>query len=212
MKLNIVFYSLYGHVYEMAEAMAEGARHIEDAKVKLYQVPETLPDEVIEKMHATEAKKTFSGVPVAKVENLAEADGIIFGTPTRFGNMCAQMRAFLDSTGGLWQQGGLVGKVGSVFVSTATQHGGQESTILSFHTTLLHHGMIIVGMPYTEKRQMTLEEISGGSPYGATTIAAPDGSRRPSKNELEMARFQGMHVAKIVKRLRDNGDDAGDEE
>ncbi|MFQ5480845.1 MAG: NAD(P)H:quinone oxidoreductase [Thermodesulfobacteriota bacterium] len=210
MKLNIVFYSLYGHVYERAEAMAEGARHIEDSKVKLFQVPETLPDEVITKMNATEAKKTFAGVPVAKVENLAEADGIIFGTPTRFGNMCAQMRAFLDSTGGLWQQGGLVGKVGSVFVSTATQHGGQESTILSFHTTLLHHGMIIVGMPYTEKRQMTLEEITGGTPYGATTIAAPDGSRRPSKNELEMARFQGMHVAKIVKRLKDNGEVAED--
>ncbi len=211
MKLNIVFYSLYGHIFEMAEAMAEGARHIEDAKVKLYQVPETLPDEVIEKMHATEARKTFAGVPTAKVENLAEADGIIFGTPTRFGNMCAQMRTFLDSTGGLWQQGGLVGKVGSVFASTATQHGGQESTILSFHTTLLHHGMIIVGMPYTEKRQMTLEEITGGTPYGATTIAAPDGSRRPSKNELEMARFQGMHVAKIVKRLKDNGDVAEEE-
>lgn len=204
MKLNIVFYSLYGHIYQMAEAMAEGARSIESAKVKLYQVPETLSDETLEKMNALEAKKAFVGVPTAKVENLAEADGIIFGTPTRFGNMCAQMRTFLDSTGQLWLQGGLVNKVGSVFVSTATQHGGQESTILSFHTTLLHHGMIIVGMPYTEKRQMTLEEITGGSPYGATTIAAPDGSRQPSKNELEMARFQGMHVAKIVKRLQDN--------
>jgi len=204
MKLNIIFYSLYGHIYQMAEAMAEGARHIEDAKVKLYQVPETLSDETLEKMNAIEGKKIFSGIPTAKVENLAEADGIIFGTPTRFGNMCAQMRSFLDSTGQLWLQGGLVNKVGSVFVSTATQHGGQESTILSFHTTLLHHGMIIVGMPYTEKRQMTLEEITGGTPYGATTIAAPDGSRQPSKNELEMARFQGMHVAKIVKRLKDN--------
>jgi len=204
MKLNIIFYSLYGHIYQMAEAMAEGARSVENAKVKLYQVPETLSDETLEKMNALEAKKSFVGVPTAKVENLAEADGIIFGTPTRFGNMCAQMRTFLDSTGQLWLQGGLVNKVGSVFVSTATQHGGQESTILSFHTTLLHHGMIIVGMPYTEKRQMTLEEITGGSPYGATTIAAPDGSRQPSKNELEMARFQGMHVAKIVKRLKVN--------
>jgi len=204
MKLNIIFYSLYGHVYQMAEAMAEGARHIEDAKVRLFQVPETLPDEVLEKMNAVEARKAFASVPIAKVENLAEADAVIFGTPTRFGNMCAQMRTFLDSTGQLWPQGGLVGKVGSVFVSTATQHGGQESTILSFHTTLLHHGMIIVGLPYTEKRQMTLEEITGGSPYGATTIAAPDGSRMPSKNELEMARFQGMHVAKITKRLIDN--------
>ncbi len=204
MKVNIVFYSLYGHVYQMAEAMAEGARYIEDAKVRLFQVPETLPDEVIEKMNAVEARKAFAHIPTAKIDTLAEADAIIFGTPTRFGNMCAQMRTFLDATGQLWLQGGLVGKVGSVFVSTATQHGGQESTILSFHTTLLHHGMIIVGLPYTEKRQMTLEEITGGSPYGATTIAAPDGSRMPSKNELEMARFQGMHVAKITKRLIDN--------
>jgi len=204
MRLNIIFYSLYGHIYKMAEAMAEGARSIEDAKVNIYQVSETLSDEVLEKMNAIEPRKAFAGIPTATIENLAEADGIIFGTPTRFGNMCAQMRTFLDSTGQLWMQGGLVNKVGSVFVSTATQHGGQESTILSFHTTLLHHGMIIVGMPYTEKRQMTLEEITGGSPYGATTIAAPDGSRMPSKNELEMARFQGMHVAKIVKRLKDN--------
>ncbi|GMR04967.1 MAG: NAD(P)H:quinone oxidoreductase type IV [Thermodesulfobacteriota bacterium] len=201
MKIHIIFYSLYGHVFQMAEAMAEGANSIDGGKVQLFQVPETLPDEVIEKMHATEAKKAFSHIPVAKVADLAEADGIIFGTPTRFGNMCAQMRTFLDATGQLWMQGALVGKVGSVFASTATQHGGQESTILSFHTTLLHHGMIIVGMPYTEKRQMTLEEITGGTPYGATTIAAPDGSRQPSKNELGMARFQGMHVAKIVKKL-----------
>ncbi len=204
MKLNIIFYSLYGHIYKMAEAVAEGARSIEDAKVNIYQVSETLSDEVLEKMNAIEPRKAFAGIPTATIESLAEADGIIFGTPTRFGNMCAQMRTFLDSTGQLWLQGGLVNKVGSVFVSTATQHGGQESTILSFHTTLLHHGMIIVGMPYTEKRQMTLEEITGGSPYGATTIAAPDGSRMPSKNELDMARFQGMHVAKIVKRLTDN--------
>ncbi|MFQ5441234.1 MAG: NAD(P)H:quinone oxidoreductase [Thermodesulfobacteriota bacterium] len=201
MKIHIVFYSLYGHVYQMAEAVAEGARSIDGAQVKISQVPETLPEEVIEKMHAVEAKKQFANIPVAKVEDLAAADGIIFGTPTRFGNMCAQMRAFLDATGQLWLKGALVGKVGSVFASTATQHGGQESTILSFHTTLLHHGMVIVGLPYTEKRQMTLEEITGGSPYGATTIAAPDGSRKPSKNELEMARFQGMHVTKIVRQL-----------
>ncbi len=207
MIINIIFYSLYGHVYQMAEAVAEGARHIEDAKVRLFQVPETLSDEVLAKMNAVEARKAFAHIPTAKIENLAEADAVIFGTPTRFGNMCAQMRTFLDATGQIWLQGGLVGKVGSVFVSTATQHGGQESTILSFHTTLLHHGMIIVGLPYTEKRQMTLEEITGGSPYGATTIAAPDGSRMPSKNELEMARFQGMHVAKIAKRLVDTRDE-----
>ncbi len=201
MKIHIVFYSLYGHIYQMAEAMAEGAKSIDGGQVKIFQVPETLPEEVIEKMHAVEAKKQFANIPVAKVEDLGEADGIIFGTPTRFGNMCAQMRTFLDATGQLWLQGALVGKVGSVFASTATQHGGQESTILSFHTTLLHHGMVIVGLPYTEKRQMTVEEITGGTPYGATTIAAPDGSRQPSKNELEMARFQGMHVAKITKKL-----------
>ncbi|MBI5971485.1 MAG: NAD(P)H:quinone oxidoreductase [Deltaproteobacteria bacterium] len=201
MKLNVIFYSMYGHIYKMAEAVAEGAKEVKGADVALYQVPETLAPDVIAKMGAAEAKKKFSHIPIATVDNLAEADAVIFGAPTRFGNMCAQMRTFLDSTGGLWQKGGLIGKAGSVFASSATQHGGQESTILSFHTTLLHHGMVIVGLPYSEGRQMTVSEISGGSPYGAATIAGSDGSRMPSENELAMARFQGKHVATIAKKL-----------
>lgn len=204
-KVNIIFYSLYGHVYRMAEAMAAGAGEVEGAKVGIYQVPETLSSETIEKMGASEAKKVFSQIPVLERdmygEVLAGADALIFGTPTRFGMMTAQMRALLDGTGSLWLEGALIGKVGSVFTSTATQHGGQESTILSFHTSLLHQGMVIVGMPYSEKRQMTLEEISGGSPYGSSTIAASDGSRQPSGNELVMARFQGRHVTEIAKKL-----------
>ncbi|MBB5021743.1 NAD(P)H:quinone oxidoreductase [Desulfurispira natronophila] len=201
MKVLVVFYSLYGHVYRMAEAAAEGARKVYSAEVRLRQVPETLPDEVIEKMGAVEARKSFAAVPEVTLEDLTWADAIIFGAPTRFGSMSGQMRQFLDSTGGLWAQGSLVGKVGSVFTSTATQHGGQESTILSFHTTLLHHGMVIVGLPYTFAGQMGIEEIKGGSPYGATTIAGGKGERMPSDVELEAARFQGEHVAKIAVKL-----------
>lgn len=201
MKVNIIFQSLYGHIYRMAEAVAEGARQVSGAKVQLLQVPETLTDELLAKVGATEAKKMFAHIPIATMDSLSEADAVIFGTPTRYGMMCAQMRSYLDATGGLWMSGALIGKVGSVFTSTATQHGGQESTILSFHTTLLHHGMIIVGVPYSEKRQMTLEEITGGSPYGASTITGGDGSRLPSENELAIARFQGRHVAEITKRL-----------
>ncbi len=201
MKAKIVFYSMYGHIYSMAEAEAEGVRELEGAEVELLQVPELVPDDVLEKSGAKKAREVFAHIHVAKPDDLADADAIIFGTPTRFGNMCAQMRNFLDQTGELWAQNALVGKVGSVFTSTGTQHGGQETTITSFHTTLLHHGMLIVGMPYTETRQFTLDEISGGSPYGATTIAAPDGSRMPSENELAMARFQGRHVATIAKKL-----------
>lgn len=182
--------------------MAAGAREVAGAEVNLYQVPETLPDDILANMGALEAKKQFAHIPVAAVDNLAEADAIIFGTPTRFGMMSAQMRAFLDSTGGLWAKGALIGKIGSVFVSSATQHGGQESTILNFHTTLLHHGMVIVGVPYSEKRQMTLAEISGGSPYGASTIAGPDGSRMPSDNELAIAKFQGKYVATITSEMK----------
>jgi len=185
----------------MAEAVAAGAREVAGAEVKVLQVPETLPAEVLAKMGATDAKKAFAHIPTATMESLEEADAVIFGTPTRFGNMTAQMRTFLDATGGLWMKGALIGKVGSVFASTATQHGGQESTILSFHVTLLHHGMVIVGMPYSEARQMNITEITGGSPYGATTIAGSDGSRLPSQNELGMAGFQGKHVAQITKRL-----------
>jgi NAD(P)H dehydrogenase (quinone) len=201
MEILVLFYSLYGHVALMAEAVAEGARQVEGARVKLAMVPETLPDGVIEKMGATQAKQELSKYPVCSVDELTSPAAILFGTPTRFGNMCGQMRQFLDATGGLWREGSLIGKVGSVFTSTATQHGGQESTILSFHTTLLHQGMVIVGLPYSFQGQMRLDEITGGSPYGASTIAAPDGSRLPSENELEAARFQGKHVAKIASKL-----------
>jgi len=200
MKIKIVFHSMYGHIYQMAKAVAEGAQSA-GAEVQLLQVPELVPEDVLEASGAAAAKKAFADVPIASVDDLVDADAIIFGTGTRFGNMSAQMRNFLDQTGGLWAKGALIGKVGSVFASTATQHGGQETTITSFHTTLLHHGFIIVGLPYSEQRQMTLKEISGGSPYGATTISGGDGSRQPSENELAMARFQGKHVAEITKTL-----------
>jgi len=201
MKVLIVFYSTYGHIFKMAEAVAEGAKEVAGAEVKILRVPETLPEEVLEKMGAVEAQKTFSHVPVCTVDELAEADAIIFGTPTRFGNMCGQMRQFLDATGQLWANGSLIGKVGSVFASSATQHGGQESTILTFHVTLLHQGLVIVGLPYAFQGQMRIDEVTGGSPYGATTIAGGDGSRKPSENELEAARFQGKHVATIAAKL-----------
>lgn len=201
MKVKVVFYSMYGHIYRMAEAVAEGTREVEGVDVELLQVPELVPDAVLEKSGAKKARQAFAHVPVAKPSDLANADAIIFGTPTRFGNMCAQMRNFLDQTGGLWARNALVGKVGSVFTSSNTQHGGQETTIISFYITLLHQGMIIVGLPYSETRQSRMDEITGGSPYGASTISAPDGSRMPSENELAMARFQGRHVAAIAKRL-----------
>jgi NAD(P)H dehydrogenase (quinone) len=201
MKVLIVFYSTYGHIFKMAEAVAEGVKEVAGAEVKILRVPETLPEEVLEKMGAVEAQKTFSHVPVCSVDELAEADAIIFGTPTRFGNMCGQMRQFLDATGQLWANGSLIGKVGSVFAGSATQHGGQESTILTFHITLLHQGFVIVGLPYAFQGQMRIDEVTGGSPYGATTIAGGDGSRIPSENELEAARFQGNHVASIAGKL-----------
>ena len=204
MKINvqIVFYSMYGHTHKMAEAVAEGAREVEDVEVNLYQVPELVPEEVLERAGAKAARAAFAHIPVAKPEQLAEADAIIFGTPTRFGNMCAQMRNFLDQTGPLWMKGALIGKVGSVFTSTASQHGGQETTITSFHSTLLHHGMIIVGVPYSEQRLVNMSEITGGTPYGASTLAGGDGSRQPSENELAIARFQGRHVARIARKLK----------
>jgi NAD(P)H dehydrogenase (quinone) len=185
----------------MAEAVAEGVNEVVGAEAYIRRIPETLPEEVLEKMGAVEAQKAFSHVPECTVEELAEADAIIFGTPTRFGNMCGQMRQFLDATGQLWANGSLIGKVGSVFASSATQHGGQESTILTFHVTLLHHGFVIVGLPYAFQGQMRIDEVTGGSPYGATTIAGGDGSRTPSVNELEAARFQGKHVATIAAKL-----------
>jgi NAD(P)H dehydrogenase (quinone) len=202
MKVLIVYYSTYGHVHKMAEAIAEGVKQVDGAEAILRRVPETLPDEILEKMGAVDAQKTFSHVPICTVDELASADAVIFGTPTRFGNMCGQMRQFLDATGQLWAQGALVGKVGSVFTSSATQHGGQESTILSFHISLLHHGFVIVGLPYAFQGQMRIDEVTGGSPYGASTIAGGSGERMPSENELDAARFQGKHVTGIALKLK----------
>ena len=205
MKVLIVYYSMYGHIHRMAEAVAEGAKMVKGADVSMYRVPETLTEEVLGKMGALEAQKGLAHVPVCTVNEHATADAIIFGTPTRFGNMCGQMRQFLDATGGLWAKGALVGKVGSVFTSSATQHGGQESTILTFHTYLLHQGMVIVGLPYSFDGQMRIDEITGGSPYGASTIAGGQGERMPSENELNAARFQGRHVAEIAAKLTYKG-------
>jgi NAD(P)H dehydrogenase (quinone) len=201
MKVLVVFYSMYGHIYKMAQAIAEGAKEVPGAEVVLRRVPETLSDEVLGKMGALEARKAMANIPVCQVDELAEADAIVFGAPTRFGNMCGQMRQFLDATGQLWAKGALVGKVGSVFTSSATQHGGQESTILTFHITLLHQGMVIVGLPYAFAGQMRIDEITGGSPYGASTIAGGKGERMPSENELAAARYQGKHAATIAAKL-----------
>lgn len=196
-KVLVLYYSAYGHIEKMAEAVAEGARAVPGTQVTIKRVPELVPDDVAKKS----GLKVDQRAPIAKPDELGDYDAVIFGTPTRFGNMCAQMRNFLDQTGGLWMKGALIGKVGSVFASSATQHGGQESTILSFHITLLHQGFIVVGLPYSFQGQMRQDEITGGSPYGATTIAAGDGSRQPSANELDAARFQGKHVAQITAKL-----------
>jgi NAD(P)H dehydrogenase (quinone) len=196
-KILVLYYSSYGHIETMAEAVAEGARSVSGTEVTVKRVPELVPEDVAKKS----GLKIDQKAPIAQPLELADYDAVIFGTPTRFGNMAAQMRNFLDQTGALWAKGALIGKVGSVFASTNTQHGGQESTILSFHTTLLHQGMIIVGLPYSAKGQTRIDEITGGSPYGASTIAGSDGSRKPSANELELARFQGRHVAEITKKL-----------
>jgi NAD(P)H dehydrogenase (quinone) len=185
----------------MAKAAAEGVKEVEGTEVLLRRVPETLTKEVIEKMKATQIQMKMADVPICTVEELGSADAVIFGTPTRFGNMCGQMRQFLDSTGQLWLKGSLLGKVAGVFTSSSSQHGGQESTVLSFFNTLLHHGMIIAGLPYSYKGMHTVTEVSGCSPYGATTIAATDNSRQPSKIELEGAKFQGRHIAQIAKKL-----------
>ncbi len=201
MKVLIVYYSMYGHVHRLAEAVAEGAREVPGTEALLRRVPETLPEEVLKKMGAIESQRAFAHIPVCQVEELATADAIIFGTPTRFGNMCGQMRQFLDATGQLWAKGALVGKVGGVFTSSATQHGGQESTLLTFHVTLLHHGMIVAGLPYAFQGQMRIDEVTGGSPYGASTIAGGQGERMPSENELAAARFQGKHIATIASKL-----------
>lgn len=202
MKMLIVYHSTYGHVRTMAEAAAAAASEVPGVEVLMRRVPETLSDDVLAKMGALDALKAQTNVPVVTPDDLAAADAILFGTPTRFGNMSGQMRQFLDSTGGLWMQGALVGKPGGVFVSTATQHGGQESTILSFHTYLLHQGMMVVGLPYAFQGQMRIDEITGGSPYGASTIAGGDGSRQPSENELDGVRFQAKHLATLGLKLK----------
>jgi NAD(P)H dehydrogenase (quinone) len=201
MKTLIVYYSMYGHIYTMAKAVLEGVREIKGAEVEMKRVPETLPQEVLAKMGAIDAQKAMAHVPVCTIDELGTVDAVIFGTPTRFGNMCGQMRQFLDSAGQLWANDALVGKVGSVFTSSATQHGGQESTILSFQITLLHLGFVIVGLPYSFQGQKRIDEITGGSPYGASTITGGQGERMPSDNELLAARFQGKHVAAIASRL-----------
>lgn len=201
-KIQIIFYSMYGHVYQLAKAVAEGASQVPDVTVTLSRVSELVPDEVLIKSGAKEAQELLKHVPIAKINDLVSADAILFGTPTRFGNMCAQMRNFLDQTGGIWVKGALIGKIGSVFTSTGTQHGGQETTITSFHTTLLHHGMLISGVPYSEAGLTLMTEITGGSPYGASTLAGADGKRQPSANELKIAKFQGEHVAKLARTLK----------
>lgn len=201
-KVLIVQYSMYGHIFKMSEAVAEGVRSVPGCDAEIKRVPETLSNEVLEMMGALEAQKSMSHIPIASVDDLESADAIIFGTPTRFGNMCGQMRQFLDATGGLWMKGALVGKPGSVFSSSATQHGGQESTILSFHNTLLHQGMVVIGLPYSFAGQMGITEITGCSPYGASTIAGSQGERMPSENELAGAKYQGAHVARIAIKLK----------
>lgn len=200
-KILIVYYSMYGHIHQMAGAVAAGVREVDGCEAIIKRVPETLSPEVLGMMGALEAQKSMEQIPLAAVDDLAAADAIIFGAPTRFGCVCAQMRQFLDATGGLWQKGALVGKVGSVFTSSATQHGGQESTILGLHTTLLHHGMIVAGLPYAFAGQMDNSAITGCSPYGASTIAGTKGERTPIANELAGARFQGSHVANIARKL-----------
>lgn len=196
-KILVLYYSTWGHVETMANAVAEGAKSVAGSEVTIKRVPEIMPAETLAAIHA----KTDQAAPIATPAELGDYDAIIFGTPTRFGNMCGQMRNFLDQTGALWQKGALVGKVGSVFASTATQHGGQETTITSFHTTLFHQGMVVVGLPYSNPGLTNMDEITGGTPYGATTLSKGDGSRRPSENELTLARAQGRHVAEITAKL-----------
>ena len=202
MKFAIVYYSMYGHIHAMAQAAAEAAREVPGTEVGLYRVPETLSDDILGKMGALEASKSMASVALATPDVLAGADAILFGTPTRFGNMCGQMRQFLDATGGLWMKGALVGKPGGVFASSGTQHGGQESTILTFMPTLLHQGMVVVGLPYSFQGQMGVDEIVGGSPYGASTIAGGDGSRMPSQRDLDGVRYQAKHLAGIGHKLK----------
>jgi len=200
--LKIIFYSMYGHIYKLTESVAAGAKEVAGVNVEIYRVPELVPDDVLEKSGAKKAQAAFQHIPIIKPQDMVDTDGFIFGTPTRFGNMSAQMRNFLDQLGGLWAKNTLVGKVGSVYTSSATQHGGQETTITSFHTTLFHLGMVITGVPYSCKELNNMEEITGGSPYGASTLAGNDGKRFPSANELAIAKFQGNYVAELTKALK----------
>ena len=200
-KVQVIFYSMYGHVYKLAEAVAEGARSVAGSEVQIFQVAETLTEVVLQKMGAVDTKKTFAHLPLADPQKLVEADAIIFGMPTRYGSACAQMQAFLDSTPSFWVKGALIGKVGSAFTSTASQHGGQETTLMSIATFFFHQGMLISGVPYSTQELLNLNEMSGGTPYGATTISGPRGERQPSANELAIARAQGRHVAQIAAKL-----------
>jgi NAD(P)H dehydrogenase (quinone) len=201
MKVLIAHYSLLGHTNRLAEAVMQGAKEIEGAEVKLMRVPEILSEEEIMRRGGVEFSKSFKNLPICIPDDLAKADAIILGAPTYLGNMCAQMQHFLNSLGKLWRDGILVGKVGSAFTSSGSQHGGQEAALISMHTTMLHLGMIVVGLPYTFKGQLRIDEITGGTPYGATTIAGQNGERMPSENELAAARFQGKHVASIAAKL-----------
>jgi len=192
---------MYGHIYQMAKAEAEGAKEVKGTDVKIYRVPETVPEDILIQSGAKKAQEQFLDIPIANLDSLVEADAIIFGTPTRFGMMAAQMRQFLDTTGPLWAKRSLVGKIGSVFTSTSSQHGGQESTILNFHTTLLHHGLIIVGIPFTEPDLSDASNVHGGSPYGASAIIVQGDENRPNEIELNIAKSQGRRVAEIAKKL-----------
>lgn len=200
-KVQIVFHSLYGHVWRMAEAVAEGARQVPGAQVEVFQVAETLPAEVLAKMGAVDAKKAFAHVPVADPKRLAEADAIFLGSGTRYGSATAQMRQFIDATVSLWSSGALIGKVGSAFTSTASQHGGQETTLFNFHNFFFHMGMALVGVPYSAQELVNMDELTGGTPYGASTVTGPQGARLPSENELAIARFQGKHATEIAAKL-----------
>lgn len=202
MKILVLYHSLYGHIHSLAEAVAEGVKEVPGAEVVLRRVPETMPEDILKKIGAMDMQEKMAHVPVCSHDDLKDVDGIIFGTPTRFGNMSGQMRQFLDTTGGIWAGGGWIGKPGSVFTSSGTPHGGQESTLLSFHITLLHHGMVIVGVPFSHKGLSVTSEVTGGTPYGASTIAGGQNERMPTENELDVARFQGKHVAEIAAKLK----------
>lgn len=201
-KLQIIFYSMYGHIYKMTEAVAAGVREVEGVDVEIYRVPELVPMEILQKSGAKAAQAAYEHIPLINPEIMKHADGYLFGTPTRFGNMCAQMRNFFDQLGGLRYQDFFVGKVSSVFASTGTQHGGQETTITSFHTTLFHLGMLVIGVPYSENKLTNMTEITGSTPYGATTLSGADIKSTPTENELAIARYQGQYVAKITRDLK----------